>query len=143
MLLEGSVSGLERQYTVNAVVFVSGIRTDTRDFSLDLKGVTVNPTLKTIQIDAFSNAAIEFLEISYIIYDVNAPFTINILFNNLELVPEANYGFIGVNQFTTSLVNFLGFTIDSRDLLCRGSGCTSLCVHPDLCQKLGGVIINS
>ena len=137
-ILEGKVEGLKRQYSLNAVVFVSGIRTTTGKFSLDLKGISVNPTTGSIQADAFSNAAIEYIEISYIVYSDNAPFQISTHYGNVEIVREASYGFIGAHQFTSYQVNFLGLAINSNDLPCRGSGCTSRCVPPELCTRLGG-----
>lgn len=124
------------------MVFVSGIRTTTSKFNLDLKGITVNPSTGSIQADAFSNAAIEYIEISYIIYSNNVPFQITTHFGNLEIVRQATYGFIGANQITSFQINFLGFAINSRNIPCKGSGCTSTCITPDLCTKLEGQIID-
>lgn len=139
-ILEGKVQGLQSQYSLNAVVFVSGIRTASSKFNLDLKGITVNPSTGSIQADAFSNAAIEYIEISYIVYSDKTPFQITTHYGNLEVVRQATYGFIGANQITSFQINFLGLAINSRDIPCRGSGCTSICITPDLCTRLGGQI---
>lgn len=141
-ILEGAVNGLQNKYSLNAVVFISSLRSEAIGLTLDLKGATVNSSTGTIQVEVFSSASIEVIQISYIIYSQNIPFEVTTYasLSDLEHARHATYGFIGLNQFTQFGVNYLGIAFNSRGLICSGTGCSQDCVDIDLCKRLGGTI---
>ena len=141
IVAQGEVTGLRQKYNTNAVVFISAIRTESKKFYIDLKGVSVNPSTGVLSVEVFSNAAIEVLQLSYVVYTDSTPFNIEVLpYSRIEEVKEATYGVAGLNQITKSAAIEIGLVINSKDLTCHGSGCTKECVSVPLCERLGGTV---
>lgn len=144
-ILQSSIPSLAvaRVAKTGAVAFISGVRTESRGFTVDIKSVDVDERLGLLSVEISTNAAVEFIQVSFIIYDITCSLEATIFnYVGIEVLASRQYGFSGIGSCGNNgvILNHIGFGY--KKIECRGAGCPSGCVSVENCRKLGGQVTN-
>jgi hypothetical protein len=126
------------------LVELAGVYTAATTFSISLTKVAFDKVtgVITVETSLSSTPALEFVVITYVVFDTASPLTFSPYSASTSTTPT--YVFSGIDQLTSSanpVIAGYGFTSNSvPGLTCVGSRCTSPCISSQDCVAQSGTI---